>query len=295
MKKPVKILLTILCALLPMMIISTMRSNGNTLGGIPMLIITLPIFWGIPAIWKKPKKQEESPPEEVPLEAPQPLTTPEPKPTPAEIEQAPQSKEAKPDVEPAIKAKVRGSTIAIICLSAAVLFMGGIILGKSWTPAPPVAPISTLPPIPTPAPRPTPVPTPDTTTSKAFRVGELQQNDWPARYVSSTYSHTIHLPSCVLARDIVLQNAEWWVDIDTPLYTPCVLCIAIDSRPAVGNTPYYTLNYQEGYFVGSVNSDKYHVPSCQFAKRIYSYNQVWWDSTEEARAAGYSPCSVCIP
>ena len=45
-------------------------------------------------------------------------------------------------------------------------------------------------------------------------------------------------------------------------------------------------------FVGSVNSDKYHDPSCSGANQIKPANQVWFATREEAEAAGYSP-SAC--
>lgn len=42
-------------------------------------------------------------------------------------------------------------------------------------------------------------------------------------------------------------------------------------------------------FVGSINSDLYHDPSCPSASRIKLTNQVWFASREEAERAGYSP------
>ena len=51
----------------------------------------------------------------------------------------------------------------------------------------------------------------------------------------------------------------------------------------------------EGEFVGSINSDKYHYPSCTWAKRISPDNEVWFSSSEDARAKGYIPCKVCNP
>lgn len=51
----------------------------------------------------------------------------------------------------------------------------------------------------------------------------------------------------------------------------------------------------DGPFVGSSKSDKYHYPSCSSAKRIKSSNLVTFSSSAEARAAGYSPCSICSP
>jgi micrococcal nuclease len=50
-----------------------------------------------------------------------------------------------------------------------------------------------------------------------------------------------------------------------------------------------------GRFVGSLESDKYHYPSCRWAKKILPENAIWFSSSEEARAAGYVPCGVCKP
>ncbi|PIP17341.1 MAG: hypothetical protein COX44_00435 [Candidatus Portnoybacteria bacterium CG23_combo_of_CG06-09_8_20_14_all_37_13] len=51
---------------------------------------------------------------------------------------------------------------------------------------------------------------------------------------------------------------------------------------------------QEGIFVGSRNSDKYHLPDCQWAKRIKKENEIWFKSEKEAQEKGYKPSS-CIP
>lgn len=48
-------------------------------------------------------------------------------------------------------------------------------------------------------------------------------------------------------------------------------------------------------YVGSIKSDKYHYPTCTYAKRILEENQIWFESIEEAEAAGYKPCGVCKP
>lgn len=40
--------------------------------------------------------------------------------------------------------------------------------------------------------------------------------------------------------------------------------------------------------VGSKNSDKYHIPSCSYAKRILPANRVCFSSEEEARKKGYT-------
>ena len=48
-------------------------------------------------------------------------------------------------------------------------------------------------------------------------------------------------------------------------------------------------------FVGSRESDKYHDPSCRWAKKILPENRICWGSRAEAEAAGYVPCGVCKP
>jgi endonuclease YncB( thermonuclease family) len=50
-----------------------------------------------------------------------------------------------------------------------------------------------------------------------------------------------------------------------------------------------------GQFVGSTKSDKYHCPTCRWAQKILPENEIWFASSEEARAAGYVPCGVCHP
>ncbi len=47
---------------------------------------------------------------------------------------------------------------------------------------------------------------------------------------------------------------------------------------------------EEGTFVGSINSNKYHWPDCPSAQKISPKNQVWFSSEEEAQTAGYVRC-----
>lgn len=51
----------------------------------------------------------------------------------------------------------------------------------------------------------------------------------------------------------------------------------------------------EGVFVGSIKSDKYHYPSCQWAEKIKPENEIWFSSSQDARNQGYVPCKVCSP
>ena len=46
--------------------------------------------------------------------------------------------------------------------------------------------------------------------------------------------------------------------------------------------------YSPGKFVGSKNSNKYHAPKCDWAKRIKKKQRIWFNSEAEARRKGYS-------
>lgn len=50
-----------------------------------------------------------------------------------------------------------------------------------------------------------------------------------------------------------------------------------------------------GSYVGSVNSDKFHYPSCSYANRIKSSNIITFSSRDDALSSGYSPCKSCCP
>jgi len=57
-------------------------------------------------------------------------------------------------------------------------------------------------------------------------------------------------------------------------------------------------NYQAkttGKYVASKDSDKYHLPDCRWVKNIQPENLIYFDTEEDAVAAGYSPCGTCKP
>lgn len=47
-------------------------------------------------------------------------------------------------------------------------------------------------------------------------------------------------------------------------------------------------------YMGSKNSDKYHLPTCRWAKQIKQENIVCFSSVEDATAAGYQPDKGCV-
>ena len=49
------------------------------------------------------------------------------------------------------------------------------------------------------------------------------------------------------------------------------------------------------YYVGSSQSNKYHIVDCKWAKKISGKNLVKFKTVAEAKKAGYVPCKVCNP
>ena len=62
------------------------------------------------------------------------------------------------------------------------------------------------------------------------------------------------------------------------------------------NTPAQTMpgGRQDCAYVGSKNSNKYHLPTCQYAKRIKPENTVCFKDENEAKLRGYLPDKGCI-
>lgn len=48
-----------------------------------------------------------------------------------------------------------------------------------------------------------------------------------------------------------------------------------------------------GKYVASANGTKYYLPSCSGVSRIKEENKIWFESAEEAEAAGYAPAANC--
>ena len=67
------------------------------------------------------------------------------------------------------------------------------------------------------------------------------------------------------------------------------------NRPSNSNTGSNQNNQNTQQFVGSVNSNVYHYPSCTWAQKIKTSNQIWFSSSQDARNHGYRPCEVCHP
>jgi hypothetical protein len=71
---------------------------------------------------------------------------------------------------------------------------------------------------------------------------------------------------------------------------------AIDvSHPSSDYTSNAVSQASERVFVGSMKSSKYHYPSCQWAKKIKTENEIWFSSSQDAQNQGYVACKVCNP
>lgn len=91
----------------------------------------------------------------------------------------------------------------------------------------------------------------------------------------------IALISFGIGRLVVFKDNQDSIIIQNPT---CVNTASI--QQALGNE----IKVEQGTFVGSVNSDKYHWPDCPWAKKISQENQVWFSSENEAQTAGYIRC-----
>ena len=52
-------------------------------------------------------------------------------------------------------------------------------------------------------------------------------------------------------------------------------------------------NFSPGKYIASETGKKYHIPKCDWAKKINKKRIVWFDDKKEARKKGYLPCK-CI-
>lgn len=55
-----------------------------------------------------------------------------------------------------------------------------------------------------------------------------------------------------------------------------------------------TVDSQKCAYVASKNSNKYHLPTCQYAQNIKPENKVCFSSKEEAESKGYQGAKCCI-
>ena len=109
----------------------------------------------------------------------------------------------------------------------------------------------------------------------------------------STASYTSQDPSLFAASTAAKQVQASSTPTPTamPTSTP-----APTSKPQPSQTSPTPSSLQyTGPFVGSKNSNVYHIPSCFEAQKIKPQNLVTFPNAKAAQAAGYRPCEVCKP
>lgn len=62
-----------------------------------------------------------------------------------------------------------------------------------------------------------------------------------------------------------------------------------------GNQETYPKDSSKGKYVGSIEKDIYHYPSCRYYDEILPEHLVWFDTVEKAVADGRRACKVCDP
>lgn len=125
---------------------------------------------------------------------------------------------------------------------------------------------------------------------------------------SSTSSPTT-TPTAVATAKSVAKATATLHPTATPTTTPTAKPTPTpkpSSTPQVTSTPTPTSKPSQtsptpssaqytGPFVGSKNSNVYHIPTCFEAKKIKPQNLVTFPNAKAAQAAGYRPCEVCKP
>ena len=178
--------------------------------------------------------------------------------------------------------------------------------------APSPAPLRAAASVPSPsnAAKPSPTPSPEPTPNPAL-----------CPYVGSKNSEIYHLAGCSQAARIKTENLLGWESMEAAEAagrTACKACLSGKpektpkpaSTPAPTETviipiasPEPTAEQQPGEraipgayaYVGSKNSEIYHLAGCSQAERIKAENLLGWESMEAAEASGRTPCKVCLP
>ena len=102
------------------------------------------------------------------------------------------------------------------------------------------------------------------------------------KYVGDVNGNIYYATNSLEASKIKDENVIWFENVED----------AADQGYETGSASAKSENSTgDGAYVGSKNSDKYHMPDSGSAKRIKEENKVWFQSKEEAENEGYVPGS----
>ena len=97
-----------------------------------------------------------------------------------------------------------------------------------------------------------------------------------------------------LGRLSVLENKQIPEKISEMAEKPAVAAVIEgQSESDSSKTTVLETKTETVLYVGSKNSNKYHLPWCSGAQRIAEANKVYFASKAQAQAAGYSPAANC--
>ena len=116
------------------------------------------------------------------------------------------------------------------------------------------------------------------------KVDDLTKND----LYTITLLILIGFAGFGLGRLSLIEENRESVNIEFPEY---LSASALNSQKSTAGAEALAIN--QGLLVASKNGSKYHYPWCSGGKSISEKNKIWFDSTEEARKAGYTPASNC--
>ena len=77
-------------------------------------------------------------------------------------------------------------------------------------------------------------------------------------------------------------------------YAICLFIFSLINNPTINTTQQKPSSQTTITYVGSKNSNKYHLPSCKWAENIKKSNKITFSSESKAKSKGYSPCKTCI-
>jgi len=93
---------------------------------------------------------------------------------------------------------------------------------------------------------------------------------------------------------LIVRDASQCPKIALSASSPAVLGENTTANNTPENNATLAINKQNCAFVGSKNSNKYHLPTCRWAKNIKPENLVCFGSVEDAVAKNYQPDKTCI-
>jgi len=105
----------------------------------------------------------------------------------------------------------------------------------------------------------------------------------PLRFFAESFNYQVNWDS-TLYQVSILSPPSTMTDIIPTEVTPII--------PPAGSPPPLPISAQ-GQYVGDIDSNKYHLPVCIYAKQIEWANEIWFKSKTEAEEAHYVPCEVC--